>query len=472
MTKLASKGLSSNLVASTLVSVALLSGCASKIDVVAERSLVNEFISQANITDDIKGADEAKWWENLGSSQLNQLIKDALANNYDLRTSELTLKSALAHLGEQKFQYLPQGGVELGAQRSGLGDTNNRQSSANLVLDWQLDLFGRITALVDAANASAMSQAEQVRLLQIAVISSVVKGFVSYQGNVEKQQIIAMQIEALSQSIEVLQVRVDEGVANEIDLNRTMAQLKQQQALLPAVEYAKYRDLSTLAVLTGRSTQRIALTDEQAILAHKFTVSLTSPNKAIALRPDISQALYHFSQAHSLSVSASKALLPDISLHSVAGVLSLGSNGFNATQQQWQVAPKIEWSLLSYPALLAQRDAQQFLSEAAYSHYQQVVLNALSESELSLQLLVKKTQQKHFADERYHYANNAFLQAEAMYQEGQIPYLELLDARQDVLIAQENAVDSTISSLLAKVNAYQAFNGQWSYSLSNTDYKQ
>jgi multidrug efflux system outer membrane protein len=43
----------------------------------------------------------------------------------------------------------------------------------------------------------------------------------------------------------------------------------------------------------------------------------------------------------------------------------------------------------------------------------------------------------------------------------------LLDARQDVLIAQENAVDLTISSMLAKVNAYQSFNGQWSYALNN-----
>ena len=148
-------------------------------------------------------------------------------------------------------------------------------------------------------------------------------------------------------------------------------------------------------------------------------------------------------------------------------MLSLGSNGFSDTQQQWQIAPKLQWSILSYPALLAQRDAQQFLSEAAYSDYQQVVLTALSESELSLQLLVNQTQQKRFADERYDFANKAFLQAQAMYEEGQIPYLELLDARQDVLIAQENAVDLTISSMLAKVNAYQSFNGQWSYALNN-----
>ncbi|MGB1976660.1 MAG: TolC family protein [Pseudoalteromonas tetraodonis] len=454
---------------SSALAVAVLSGCASKIDTAAQQQQVDEFVAKAISAEQFMGEDEQNWWHKLGSAQLNQLLSNALANNYDLQTSQLVLKSALARIGEQQAQYLPQGGIEVGAKRSGLGNTNSRQSSANVALDWQLDLFGRITALVDAANSQAMSQAEQVRLLQIEVVSAVVKGFVSYQGNLQKQQIIEMQIEALEQSIQVLQAQVDEGVANELDLNRTMAQLRQQQALVPAIKYAKYRDLSTLAVLSAQTTQSLSINDERTILTKAFAVSLAKPNDAIALRPDISRALFDFSQANSLSVAASKALLPDISLSGFAGVLSLGSNGFSDTQQQWQVAPQLQWSLLSYPALLAQRDAQQFLSQAAYTDYQQVVLKAINESELSLQLLVNQAQQSRFADERYQFANNAFLQAQAMYEEGQIPYLELLDARQDVLIAQENAVDSTISSLLAKVNAYQSFNGRWSYALSNTN---
>jgi multidrug efflux system outer membrane protein len=454
---------------SSVLAVAVLSGCASKIDTAAQQQQVNEFVAKAISAEQFMGEDEQNWWHKLGSAQLNQLVSNALANNYDLQTSQLVLKSALARIGEQQAQYLPQGGIEVGAKRSGLGNTNSRQSSANVALDWQLDLFGRITALVDAANSQAMSQAEQVRLLQIEVVSAVVKGFVSYQGNLQKQQIIEMQIEALEQSIQVLQAQVDEGVANELDLNRTMAQLRQQQALVPAIEYAKYRDLSTLAVLSAQTTQSLSINDERTILTKAFAVSLAKPNDAIALRPDISRALFDFSQANSLSIAASKALLPDISLSGFAGVLSLGSNGFSDTQQQWQVAPQLQWSLLSYPALLAQRDAQQFLSQAAYTDYQQVVLKAINESELSLQYLVNQAQQSRFAEQRYQFANNAFLQAQAMYEEGQIPYLELLDARQDVLIAQENAVDSTISSLLAKVNAYQSFNGRWSYALSSTN---
>ena len=468
MINLIAKPIKTRLTLSTMLVAAFLSGCASKIDTQSEQNAINDFVAQANIASNVAIADETNWWHKLESKQLNALVNSALANNYNLQTSQLTLKSTLARLGEQKAQYLPQGGVNIGAARSDAPSVFDRQSSANIALDWQLDLFGRITALVDAANASAMSQAEQVRSLQIEVVSSVVKGFVSYQGNVEKQHIIAMQINALEQSIEVLQARVDEGVANELDLNRTMAQLRQQEALMPAIEYAKYSDLSTLAVLTGKLAQDIAIDNEQNLLEQSFSVALKNANSAIALRPDISRALYDFSQANSLSVAASKALLPDISLSAFAGVVSIDSTGLKNTDQQWQVAPQLQWSILSYPALLAQRDAQQFLSEAAYSDYQQIVLNAVTQSELSLQMLVNQQQQERYAKQRYGFANKAFLQAQAMYEEGQIPYLELLDARQDVLMAQENAVDTTIATLLAKVNAYQAFNGQWSYALSST----
>ncbi|ETJ48819.1 TolC family protein [Pseudoalteromonas agarivorans] len=468
MTNFIAKPIKTRLTLSAVLVAAFLSGCASKIDIQSEQNAINDFVAQANIASNVAIADETNWWHKLESKQLNALVNSALANNYNLQTSQLTLKSTLARLGEQKAQYLPQGGVNIGAARSDAPSVFDRQSSANIALDWQLDLFGRITALVDAANASAMSQAEQVRSLQIEVVSSVVKGFVSYQGNVEKQHIIAMQINALEQSIEVLQARVDEGVANELDLNRTMAQLRQQEALMPAIEYAKYSDLSTLAVLTGKLAQDIAIDNEQNLLEQSFSVALKNANSAIALRPDISRALYDFSQANSLSVVASKALLPDISLSAFAGVVSIDSTGLKNTDQQWQVAPQLQWSILSYPALLAQRDAQQFLSEAAYSDYQQIVLNAVTQSELSLQMLVNQQQQERYAKQRYGFANKAFLQAQAMYEEGQIPYLELLDARQDVLMAQENAVDTTIATLLAKVNAYQAFNGQWSYALSST----
>ena len=235
-----------------LVVAGLLSGCASKIDEQQQQNQLQEFVATTQIAAQLQGQDELNWWQQLNSTQLNNLVISARANNHDLHTSQLQLQSALARLGGQKAQYLPQGAVAVDATRSSTGNVNTRQSEANVNLDWQLDLFGKITALVDAANAGAMSQAEQLRALHIEVVTSVVKGFVSFQGNKQKQQIINLQIEALEQSIAVLRARVEEGVANELDLNRTLAQLKQQQVLVlklkvdSLLHLAMYRiDLST-----------------------------------------------------------------------------------------------------------------------------------------------------------------------------------------------------------------------------------
>ncbi|MBL4900752.1 MAG: TolC family protein, partial [Colwellia sp.] len=363
---------------SALIMTTLLSGCASGINeqdylqhqqeqlkiFIADTNIDSRLASSNSSAEKVTVQDETNWWQQFDSSQLNQLIIDALANNHDLKTSQLQLKSALANIGVQQAGFLPQGGVELDSSRSSIDSNISRQSSSNLALSWQLDLFGRLSALVDASEASALAQAEQQRLLHIEVVSSVVKGFVSYQGYLKKQLLVAEQKNALQQSIDVLQAKVDEGEANELDLNRTKAQLNQLQMLVPEIEYFLYRDLATLAVLTGRLTSDVMLKNEQKIISNNFAVKLLKPSEAIAMRPDISQALYQLSQANALSDAARKALLPDISLNAFVAVLSLSSSTLSNSQQQWQVAPQIEWSILSYPALLAQRDAQQYLSEA------------------------------------------------------------------------------------------------------------
>ncbi|MDO6427572.1 TolC family protein [Thalassotalea sp. 1_MG-2023] len=461
---------SNSRLALTLLLTNVIAGCATsnKVDVHLEnQQQLQHFVAEVEIASELAGASELNWWQQFNSPQLNLLIQEALTNNYDLSISHLRLKSALARLGAEQAMLLPQGGLTISSERSSIDEAITPYSTASLGLNWHLDLFGRVTALVNAANASALSQAEQLRLLQIEVVSSVVSGYISYQGNLQKHHIISQQIDALQQSIEVLQASVDEGVTSELDLNRTKAQLNQQQALLPEIEFLLHRDNSALAYITGKTLSDLTLMEQRELINFDLQVHLTKPSEAIALRPDISKALYQFSQATALSTAASKALLPDISLRAFAGILSSTSTTLSNTKQQWQVSPQIEWSLLSYPALLAQRDAQQYLSEAAYNEYQKTVLNAINESELSLHKLVKESNKQQFANNRYHYANKAYLQAQAMFQEGQIPYLSLLDARQDLLAAEENAVDSAISTLLTKVNAYHTFNGRWSYALSS-----
>ena len=92
MINLACKKLKSHLSFKALMVVTILSGCASKVDTANEQQAINNFVAKAGVAEQLKGADEVNWWHKLESTQLNELVIHALASNYDLHTSQLTLK--------------------------------------------------------------------------------------------------------------------------------------------------------------------------------------------------------------------------------------------------------------------------------------------------------------------------------------------------------------------------------------------
>ncbi|WP_199611896.1 TolC family protein [Flocculibacter collagenilyticus] len=458
-----------------------LTGCASNNDYLKQSDNLNTYIASATIADELKGVSEVNWWQQLNDTTLNALVEEALTQNNALIASGKRLQAAYRQLGYEQHQYLPQGGALVASTKESVDNVQTESAKAGLGLSWQLDLFGRIDELISAANANALAQAELQRSLYVEIVSGVVQSYLNWHGSNEKHRIIAMQISALEESIEVLKIRVEEGYSSSLDLNRAYAQLNQQQALLPLVEQARFNNQAALAVLTGRTASDINIPDTKTVADElrtlsqyakkqftidKLRVELASPSLAIAKRPDISQALYQLAKEQALSDSARAALFPSINLTAFAGVLSVDSAGLSNTVNHWQIKPQVEWSLLSYPALMAQLDTQLLFTEAAYADYKQAVLEAIADSERSLNRLLTQTQQHQFATKRFEYANRAFEQATAMYEEGQVPYLTLLDARQDVLIAQQNAVDSTVASLISRVEAFKAFNGQWSHALT------
>ena len=92
MTNQIAKRFKTQLTVASVLMVTLISGCASKVDVLDEQKTINEFVASAAVADQLSGADETNWWHALKSEQLNQLVSDALAKNYDLKTSQLVQK--------------------------------------------------------------------------------------------------------------------------------------------------------------------------------------------------------------------------------------------------------------------------------------------------------------------------------------------------------------------------------------------
>ena len=404
------------------------------------------------------------WWHNYQSEQLNALVADAQQNNLNLQSAAKRYVAAQQRLGANQAQYLPQGGLNAEATRASVANQISEEASLGFGLSWQLDLFGRISALVDAAQAATASAHETQIAINTQVTAGVVRSFIEWQGLSLKQQIVEAQVAALKESVDVLQARVDEGFASHLDLDRTYAQLNQQLAILPQLHSQKFNLQASIAVLLATTPEQLNLDFEPNLFSENLTTALriSDSKQALLLRPEIGQAYYQLMQQTALSDSAKAALWPDISIGGFAGLLNPTNVSLSSDNDAWSVTPSINWSILSWPALKQQANAQETLVKAAYDNYQQSIVEVIAESQVALTNLTQSQQLNEYASKRLGYADNALTQAEAMYEEGQVPYLDLLSARQDALLAKQAAVDAKISLMLAKVSTYKAFSGVWS----------
>jgi len=444
--------------------LALLSGCVKTQDVTPEIDALQSQFQDLDNSVAYRHANEARWWTGFNDNQLNQLVRDGVAANRDLEAAGKRIQAAYQRLGYEQAQYLPQGSVDGVVTWEGL-DGNSSESSflgANTI--WELDLFGRISYLVDAAQADVMSATEYRRQVYVEVVSAVVESYLNWQGNTERYRIVSGQIASLENSIQVLQARVEEGISSTLDLHRTQAQLNQQEALLPAVEAALYRNRATLATLLGVNPDRLELKPVNYGLAGNIhrPLELTTPEKAVAQRPDIHIAMQRLIGQNALSNAAVASLYPSISLSGNAGILSESSSSWLQGDAAWSMTPRLSWSLLSLPALNAKAKAERSLTEAAYVDYEQTIINAIAESQAALVDLLTSSEVVESSESRLDHASKALRQVQVMYEEGSVPYLEVLDARREALAAEGDASTSKTQMLVARVSAYRAFNGGWS----------
>lgn len=453
---------------SALAIALTLAGCASS-QAPTEQSLANTaFFAGQNYAEELnKSGANNQWWQSYQSQQLNNLVKQALTSNRNLQAAQQRFKAAMQQLGYEESQYWPQGGLQAQGSRESIAGSIQNSASLGVNANWQFDLFGRISALIKAAEANSFQAQEQKTLLAAEVVSGVTRSFFEWQGNQLKLNIVNQQITALTESIDVLQARVDEGFASKLDVNRTYAQLNQQKTLLPQIETALYQSQATLAVLLGQTPDQVSLSFETNLLSNNLIqpVALTQPEKAVSLRPEISIARYQLIQQSALADAAQAALYPDISISGFAGLINPVGGKLSKNDDAWSVTPQLNWSILSWPALKAQANAQSSLSQAVFADYENTIIRIIAESQTAL-VSMKQSQTLHeFTEQRLYHAEQAHLQAKAMYEEGQMPYLDLLSARQDALIAEQSSVDAKIAYMLAKISTYKAFSGGWSRTL-------
>lgn len=401
------------------------------------------------------GEGHAAAWSLLGDPELAVLVARAMAANTDLRQALARLEMARTRAGAVVADALPQGGVDLRRQS---GDPSVSPWSGSVALNWEVDLSGRKARQRQGARARTDQAGATLEAARLAVASEVARTWFQLRGARDAMVLRAQAVAAQSDIERLTGDLLTLGRVAPGDLARSRAESATDAALLAQARDRVFALEARLAVLLGEApgAWRAPPASELAPMQWR-PVAIPDPAALLRARPDVRAAERALAASGDDARAAGAARFPGLSLGGLLGFFAGDlSSLFSSRADGRSQGATLSWSLFSLPRLQAQYRESQAGSRLALAVYDQVVLEALEETEVALRRHVSTSEQARFRIEAAVQSRIAADAATARYEEGAAPYLEALVARRDSTGAELAAVEALAAQRVAVVDVLRA----------------
>ncbi len=325
-----------------LAAAALVSGC-SMIPTYQRPAapVANDWLAPAAAEG--KAAADLPWQEFFANDRLRRLIDIALANNRDLRVAVLNIEQARAQYDIRRADQFPTIGGAVNAARApnGSGKLANSYSVGLGFSAWEIDLFGRIASLSQAALAQYLATEEGRKAAQISLVSSVATTWLNVLADDELLKLTGETLTTREQSLRLVKLRFDNGVTSELELRQAESLVETARAT--SAQFARQRalDLNALALLLGQPVPQDFTIDATTATVTFPDVPAGTPSEVLTRRADVRQAEQQLIAANANIGAARAAFFPHISLTSafgtasgeLSGLFKGGSWAFTASSQ-------------------------------------------------------------------------------------------------------------------------------------------
>lgn len=418
---------------------------------------------------DIQPAASIAWRDYFTDPRLASLIELALANNRDLRVAVQNIEQARAQFRIQRAQQLPNVGVGASFTR-GRDPTQspNVYESDSLsvgITAWELDFFGRIQSLKDAALAQYLATEETRKAAQISLIGAVAGGWLTLLADETQLQITRDTLQTRLDSLKLIQISFDHGAVSEIDLRSAQSLAESARAAYAQQRRQRAQDENALALLLGSPVPPETITQGISALSGAAPMSdlpAGLPSDLLENRPDIRAAEQQLIAANANIGAARAAFFPRISLTTSIGTASNDlSNLFEAGTKAWLFAPQLTLPIFNAGANIAGLDSAKAGREIAVAQYEKAIQTAFREvadaqagrATLGEQLQALRAQQD---------AESArFRLVDLRYRNGVASALDLQDAQRSLFAAQLATVQTQLAQLQNQVAMYKVLGGGW-----------
>lgn len=412
------------------------------------------------------------WTDWLGQDQaLQRLVTIARANNRDLRIALLNVQRAQAQFQAAEASRWPSLGLGGGVQRTpnNSGKQVNSFTAGVQMPAWEIDAFGRLQSLSDAARAQWLASQAGQRVAGLALDAQVVQMALALRADARLLTLAQRTLASREDSLRLVRLREAAGAASALELRAQEGLVAQARATLAALQRQRAQDEQALALLLGQPVPVELLADaasaagaspaadEATLLARFADVPVGLSARVLLRRPDVVQAEQQLLAARANLGAARAALWPSITLTAQAGQASGQLSGlFEGGHFAYSLAANLLFTVFDAGRREAAISAADSSERIALAQYERTVQAAFRDTADALTAVATWRQQQAALRDGLAAARETARLVRLKFEHGAASALEQLEAERGLWSAEQALVQARLAELSAQVALYKA----------------
>jgi NodT family efflux transporter outer membrane factor (OMF) lipoprotein len=420
------------------------------------------------------GASLDAWWTRFNDPELDRMVARVREQNLDLAAAMARVTQARAAAQAAGAKRLPSGelGVQVDAEhqslRSPIGQLASQQPGYNrdenlydegIGASWETDLFGGLRRGEEAAGAEAQAAQATHAGTRTMVTADAVDAYVQIRGDQERLRLAQQQVDVDTHLLALIRQRNRFGASSDREVDRAQAVVEQARATIPSLQIALQAQLNRLDVLMGAQPGTYApeLDVPRPIPAMPAVDVGVGPEQLLRHRPDVVAAERRLAASNARIGVAMADYYPHVSLGALLGFESLGRDDLiSAASFQPQLMGGLRWRLFDFGRVDAEVNSAKGAYAEALAMCRQSALRATEEVADALISQSQYARQSDALDAEVVSLRSANASSERAYEAGSVSLTDVLDTEQQLLTAQDEAVNARVNVLRSTIFFYRA----------------
>ncbi len=398
------------------------------------------------------------WQEIFVDESLQALISEALTNNADVRTMQLSVEQAAIQMRVAKLSYLPSFALSPSAT---VTKTNGAPVSTSyelpLTMSWELNLGGQVEALKAATKYQWMNAQEQLKYTQLQLIASVANAYYTLIMLDEQLRLSEQSVKLQRETLETITAMKEVGMMNELAVNQAETELQATIASVSDLRLQREKTERALNLLLSRTPQNVQYSNYTDVKDINMDADSPVSLEALAMRPDVRSAEYQLRASFSNTKVARSQFYPSLKLtasgswtNNIGEIVNPAKLLLNLIGGLTQPLFQMGQIKAGFEIAKSQQEQAQIAFEQALLQAGSEVANALSECHTAQQKLLVREAQVEASRKAVENVR------ELMQYSPSVTYLEVLTAQSSWLNAQLQQTADWLELQQGKINLYKA----------------